>query len=106
MPKLRCGLLAASVFVHGFAATTALAQSRVVQFGNAMRTTIDVVLTPVGGAPLPKLTIAPDRTADFRFDGQKFDIQVIPQDDVDSGVRVPKADLDLLVRQSTTGVIQ
>src|SRR4051812_13842153 len=84
-------------------ASAAEAQERIVSFGNAMQSTVDIVAIPVGGTERIPLTIGQDGIVQFRFTGQRFNLQVIPRDERDSGFRFANVDLSELAANSSDG---
>lgn len=91
----------AAAFAFG-SIDAANAQQQQVQLSNAMRSVIDVYITPVGGQTLPTITIAENQLVDFSYNGQLFDVQVIPRDEPSSGYRLDDANLGAL---ASNGVV-
>jgi hypothetical protein len=108
MKRARTSICAglAMVAIVATAQGQARGQDKVIQLANQMQSVIDVILTPVGGQPLPPLTIAENRTVDFSFKDQRFDVQVVPRDEPDSGFRLNNVNLNDLANRSADGIVR
>lgn len=64
-----------------------------VNFQNQMDTAARVLVTPVDGGEAIDFRLNTGRPTQFNFSGQRFNIQVIPDDEPDSGFRLFDVDL-------------
>jgi hypothetical protein len=62
-------------------------------FRNRMNTIADVTLTRVGTTETQTFTISGNQSLNVPFDGDNFDIQVVPRDEPDSGFRLSNINL-------------